>query len=247
MFYLFLLILFLIIFYVVWDFLTRKYINPYCLYILFGHKGVGKSTLLQKLARYYRKRGYSVYCNIGDSPSPDITEIPIKEYLPRLAEAGHQIYHYRNFELAKQLQSEFKEKGIKSPPFVKLHSVIFCDEINLYFDNRDYKSFSPAMQRYFRLQRHYKHIFIGFSQTYDCDKKIRDLADYLIILRRFARIFVLSKSYYKKTVVVSPADENSREVASMTDDFVPMGAFYDYTSPFRAFLPYWVKQHDSYK
>ena len=93
MFFLFLLIFLLVVFYVVCDLLTRKYINPYCLYILFGHKGVGKSTLLQKLARYYRKRGYNVYCNIGDSPSSDIIEIPIKEYLPRLAEAGHQIYH----------------------------------------------------------------------------------------------------------------------------------------------------------
>lgn len=245
--YIFIILLILFVFVIVWDLLTRKYINLYCLYILFGHKGVGKSTLLQKLAWYYKKRGFTCYCNLGDSPSKDVIEIPIKEYLPRLAESGHQIYHYRNFDLAKELQKEFKEKGITSPPFVKVHSVIFCDEINLYFDNRDYKSFSPAMQRYFRLQRHYKHIFIGFSQTYDCDKKIRDLADYLFILRRFARIFVLSRAYYKKTVVVSPENENSREVASMTDDFIPQGWMYDLFSPFHAYLPYWIKRHDSFK
>ena len=41
--------LILIILVLTWHFLTKKYINPYKLYILFGPKGVGKSTKIKKL------------------------------------------------------------------------------------------------------------------------------------------------------------------------------------------------------
>lgn len=232
--------------YLIWEFSTRKYLNPYKLYVLFGPKGVGKSTLLQKLARYYKKRGYTVYCNIGDCDSKDVIQIPIDD-LPRLAYAGHQIYHYKNFEPSKKIKEEYEQQGINSPPYVKLHSVIFHDEINLKFDNRNFKNFSKEDQQYFRLQRHYKHIYIGFSQTFDCDKKIRDLADYVVIIKKSFRIWIRSKAYYKKPVIISPNEQNSRETATATDDFVPMGLLYDLFSPFQAWLPKWVKLHDSYK
>lgn len=232
--------------YLIWELTTRKYLNPYKLYVLFGPKGVGKSTLLQKLARYYKKRGYTVYCNIGDCDSKDVIQIPIDD-LPRLAYAGHQIYHYKNFEPSKKIKEEYEKQGINSPPYVKLHSVIFHDEINLKFDNRNFKNFSKEDQQYFRLQRHYKHIYIGFSQTFDCDKKIRDLADYVVIIKKSFRIWIRSKAYYKKPVIISPNEQNSRETATATDDFVPMGLLYDLFSPFQAWLPKWVKLHDSYK
>ena len=36
---------------VAFSFATRKYLNPYKLYLVFGKKGSGKSTYLVKLAR----------------------------------------------------------------------------------------------------------------------------------------------------------------------------------------------------
>ena len=80
--YIFILFLIIIIIYVTWEILTRKYINIYQLYLLFGHKGCGKSTLLQKLAIYYKKKGFLVYCNQGDSDLKEVCPIPI-EYLPQ--------------------------------------------------------------------------------------------------------------------------------------------------------------------
>lgn len=237
----------------IWHFATKKYLNPYKLYVIFGPKGVGKSTLLQKLAAHYQKLGYYCYCNIGDCNIEGVTQIPIDE-LPRLAIAGHNIYHYKDYALAKEILKEYQDKPLmiegkefKFPPYVKLKSVIFHDEINLKFDNRNFKNFSKEDQRYFRLQRHYQHIYIGFSQTFDCDKKIRDLADYIVILKKTARVWIRGKAWYKKPVVISPSGENSREAATVTDDFIPMGLFYDMFSPFNCWLPKWVKKHDSYK
>lgn len=250
--FLFTFILFAIV--LTWHILTKKYLNPYKLYVIFGPKGVGKSTLLQKLAVYYKKRGFNIYCNIGDCDIEGVIQIPIED-LPRLAEAGHRLYHYKDATLAHQIKEEYEKhpielegKKIEFPPFVKLHSVIFHDEINLMYDNRSFKDFSKVTQRYFRLQRHYKHIYIGLSQTFDCDKKIRDLADYIVLLRKSFRIWIHSQCWYKVPRILRATEENSRETSAPMDDYKPMGLFYDwFSSPFNAWLPKWVKKHDSFK
>lgn len=250
-----LILFFLIFLFYLFIFFTQKYVNPYKLYLFFGKKGCGKSTLLQKLAVFYQKKGYSVYCNIGDSTLKGVLPIHVED-LPLLSsglKTDRDILLRKYYKL--YIDPEFNLKNGKLPSkfdlpvstLVRRHSVILCDEINLLWDNRDFKSFPKDLQRYFRLQRHYKHIFIGFSQTYDCDKKIRDLADELIIVRRFARIFIMTKAYIKKVVVVSPQADNARDTANMTDDFIPRGFFSDLSSPFKAYLPYWVKKHDSFK
>lgn len=249
--------------------LTKRYISPYKLYILFGKKGVGKSTLLQKLAVYYSKRGYRVYCNIGDSSLSCAIPIDIS-LLPSLSSNYSTLRTSLDEDTIAflegcglksknpQLSCRKNQKGglfvkvkdkvlYEGKDFVLPHSVILCDEINLLWDNRDFKAFPKDLQKYFRLQRHYKHIFIGFSQTYDCDKKIRDLADELIIVSRSLRVFIWGKSYVKKTVVVSPTTNSTTDVAKMTDDFKSVGLISNIFSPFKAFLPYWVKKHNSFK
>lgn len=228
--------------FLIYQFLTRKYLNPYQLYILFGKKGCGKSTLLQKLVRKFSRKGWNCYCNIGDSSMSGCIAIPIKHFLPRLSKG------YYDSELRAKNRTDLDKAGyFDVPDHVNPHSVIFCDEINLLFDNRDFAKFSSDTQEYFRLQRHYKHKFIGFSQTFDCDKKIRDLADYLIIIKKRFRVFVRCKAYTKSIVVVRPKAENARDVATMTDDFQPMGFLWDFFSPFHAFIPRWVKIHNSFK
>lgn len=246
MFYIFLFVLIILILYLVWNLTTKKYVSIYKLYILFGKKGCGKSTLLQKIGTYYHKKGFYIYCNEGDSELDYIHQIPIKD-LPRLAEAGHQIQHYNDKTLAMQIKAEYTKKGIKSDCYIKSPAVILCDEINLLWDNRQFKSFPPELQRYFRLQRHYNHIFFGFSQTYDCDLKIKNLADELLIVNRVARVWIRTKAYVKKVVVISPESSNSREAATMTDDFVPLGLINDLFTHYQAWLPAWIRKHDSFK
>ena len=54
--------LFLIVVGVVFHFATRKYLNPYKLYMVFGKKGSGKSTLMTRLALDHLGKGWRVYC-----------------------------------------------------------------------------------------------------------------------------------------------------------------------------------------
>ncbi len=237
-----LLILFLSIFSIgfVFNKLTSKYINPYKLYLIFAPKGEGKSTMLQKLATHYNEKGYNVYCKLGDCDLSFVVPIDIN-LLPWLAEA------YYDDNVRKKI-IKLRERGYTGPEFIEPNSVILHDEINLDWDNRDFKSFPKPVQHYFRLQRQYKHIYIAFSQTYDCDKKIRDLADYLIIIRKYFRVYITGKAYRKKPVVVSPQNDNSRDTANLTDDFVKQSWLFWYrSSPFRAFLPHWVKKNRSYR
>lgn len=43
--------------------LSKPFINPYRLYMVFGKKGSGKSTYMTKLAVQYHKKGWNVFCN----------------------------------------------------------------------------------------------------------------------------------------------------------------------------------------
>lgn len=126
----------------------------------------------------------------------------------------------------------------KFPP----RSIVFCGEANLYWDNRDFKTFPKPMQKFFRLQRHKKVKVVLFSQTYDTDKKIRDLADRLFIVRKR---FVLWSccSPYVKTPKIIPASE-TRDTAKMVDDFLklPLLSF----AKVITFIPAWVGHFDSF-
>ena len=51
----------LIIFYVLYHVIAYR--NPYKLYMVFGNKGSGKTTLMTKLALQYKKKGWNVYCD----------------------------------------------------------------------------------------------------------------------------------------------------------------------------------------
>lgn len=64
-------------------------------------------------------------------------------------------------------------------------SVILIDEVGMIWDNRNFKNFKESVRDYFKLQGHYKHTVIMASQSYDVDKKIRDLADMLGVVENF--------------------------------------------------------------
>ena len=70
---------------------------------------------------------------------------------------------------------------------------IIIDEAGLEYNNRNFKTFSQDETYFFKYHRHYKTNIYVFSQSYnDMDKKIRDLA---------TELFVVKKSFIPKFIV----------------------------------------------
>lgn len=125
----------------------------------------------------------------------------------------------------------------------KPHSLIIIDEVNLLWDNRQFKTFPKELAAWFRLQRHYKVKVILFSQTADADKKIRDLTDRVYLCKRHWQVLICCVPYEKEIVYLEPKKEG--DVSGFIDryekrSFGPFGCMF-------CWLPKWVKTHDSFK
>ena len=121
------------------------------------------------------------------------------------------------------------------------NSLIVIDEINLLWDNRDFKKFDKNIQDWFREQRKKGIKIIAYSQTFDCDKKLRDLTDRLAIQRKFMRIFTVRRYYVKTPRIISA--EEARDTARIADDYVKVPLLFrglDFT-----YIPKYVKCYDT--
>lgn len=167
--------------YAAFSLIAKRFANPYRLYLVFGKKGSGKTTFLIKQAIHYLNRGWTVYTNINDMFVPGVRHVS---------------------------DAEMMQLGHKSPP---ANTVLLIDEINLLWDNRNFKSFDQQTSRWFRLQRHYKVYTFCASQTYDCDKKIRDQVDGMYLCTCYKNVLSIARTIVKKPVVtVSTSEAESR-------------------------------------
>ena len=192
----------------IYHFLTRKYLNPYKLTMIFGKKGSGKSTLLTKLAIEYQKKNIPVFS----------TEKIPGCYLITPEDIGY---------------TEFPE-----------NSVILIDEVGMVWDNRNFKKFDTNVRDWFKLQRHRKIRVYLFSQTFDVDKKIRDLTDEMYLVEKKFRVFSYSKRILKRTVL----NQSTAESPSKLDEdlvFDSLLLFWAGSRKF-TFIPKYTKYFDSF-
>ena len=126
-------------------------------------------------------------------------------------------------------------------------SVIIVDEVGMIWDNRGFKTFPPEVRDYFKLQRHYQHVVILASQTFDVDKKIRDLADEMYLVEKKFRVFSYAKKILRRTVLLE--SKNSKDGDSrIAEDLV-----YDSLLLFWAgsrkltYIPKYTQYFDSFK
>lgn len=208
MFLFFVFIFVFIAFLMVFHLLTKQYLNPYKLIMIFGKKGSGKSTLLTKLAIEHQRLGWSVYC----------TEPIIGCYKIDYTDIGY---------------IQFPE-----------NSCILIDEVGMIWDNRNFKSFDSKVRDWFKLQRHYKCKVYLFSQTFDVDKKIRDLVDEMYLVEKKFRVFSYSKRILKKMVLnKSTADSPSRIDENLEFDSI---LFFWCGSRKFTYIPKYIPYFDSF-
>lgn len=121
------------------------------------------------------------------------------------------------------------------------NSLIVIDEINLLWDNRDFKKFDKNIQDWFREQRKKGIKIIAYSQTFDCDKKLRDLTDRLAIQKKFMRVWTVRRYYVKTPRIISA--EEARDTAKIADDYIKVPLMFkglDIT-----YIPKYVKCYDT--
>lgn len=159
---------------------TRRYLNPYRLYLVFGKKGSGKSTYLVKLAKRYAKKGWSIYTNMPDMNISGARIIDIDQ-------------------LGDYVPCE--------------DSVLLLDEVGMVWDARNFKNFKPSVRDFFKLQRHYRCIVYMASQTFDVDKKLRDLCDGMFLHENFCRVFSLGRRISKKITLTEPTGDAESRIA----------------------------------
>lgn len=156
----------------VFHLLTKKYLNPFKLTMVFGKKGSGKTTFLIKDAYKYLRKGWTVY-----------TSIPVPGC--------------RMFDVSMLGKCTF-------PP----RTAIFIDEVGMIWDNRDFKNFKTYVRDWFKLQRHYKCRVFLFSQTFDIDKKLRDLTDEMYLCSNKFRVWSYCKRILRKPVLTQPIGDS---------------------------------------
>lgn len=96
------------------------------------------------------------------------------------------------------------------------NSVIMIDEVGLIWDSRDFKSFKKEYRDYFKYQRQYRHTVYLLSQTFDIDKKLRDLTDQMYLIRCYFNVFSVARRINKSITIVH-ADSGTGE-SHLADD-----------------------------
>lgn len=145
-----------------------KYNSPYKFIMIWGKKRSGKTTLLQKFALKYQKKGFTCFSTV-------------------------ELYGCYKFNP--------KDFGKKQLP---KKSVLLIDEISMLYDSRNFKNFDLSISDYVRLLGHKFNVVICASQTWDIDKRLRDLTDEMYLCTKFLSVYSVAKRIKKKPTLHQP-------------------------------------------
>lgn len=120
--------------------------------------------------------------------------------------------------------------------------LIIIDEITLFADSRDFKTFSKEKKEFFLLHRHYGCDIIYLTQMYDnVDKKIRDITYDLWHLKKVG-LFTRCKRIFRTLEI----NQNTKEIVSGYE----FPSFFRFLIPFNhlmvwCFRPFYYKYFDT--
>ena len=136
---------------------------------------------------------------------------------------------------------DYNDIGFKQiPP----HSLLLVDEVGMIWDNRAHKDFKPEVRDWFKLQRHYKVKVCLFSQTFDIDKKLRDLTDDMYLCTNVLRIFSWAKRITRRVVLLKPGNDSP---ARIDEELAYDGLiWWPFGSRILTFIPHWAPYFDSH-
>lgn len=125
-------------------------------------------------------------------------------------------YHKKGYSVYTNMQSVSLPYVVHIDPnqlgeFVaKPKSLICLDECGILYDNRKFKVFKDDTRDYFVYQRQYKNVVIYTSQSWNVDKKIKDLTDQLYLCGRIGAISFARPIDRHITLTAPMGDSESR-------------------------------------
>lgn len=126
-------------------------------------------------------------------------------------------------------------------------SVVFIDEVGMIWDNRDYKKFRNDVRDYFKLQRHYKNTVYLFSQTFDIDIKLRNLTDYMFMVKNYGNVLSIAHRVSRKLVIVEPTGDSEGRIADGYE-LQPLALqLLGMRIAYFTWIPNWIKYFDSFE
>lgn len=164
--------------------------------------------LVSLLTRRYRNRWklYMIFGKKGSGKSSFLVKTAVK-YLRK----GYIVYSN---------MSEICVDGVRLididdlGEFVPVsNSVLLVDEVGMIWDNRNFKNFRPSVRDFFKLQRHYKVLVYLASQTYDIDKKLRDLTDAMYLHVSLFGVLSVGKRIFKSITLTESTSEAESRIA----------------------------------
>lgn len=119
-------------------------------------------------------------------------------------------------------------------------SVVLLDEVGMLYDNRNFKEFKNSVRDFFKLQRHYRCIVYLASQSFDVDKKLRDLTDRMFLAVGVGNTISVLKPISKKITLTDASSLGESRIADNLK-FAPVFAWKitfipNYAKYFQSFL-----------
>lgn len=129
--------------------------------------------------------------------------------------------------------------------FLEPRSILLVDEVGMIWDNRNFKNFDSAVRDWFKLQRHHRVTVYLFSQSFDVDKKLRDLVDNIYIMRCTFNIFSTRKRVIKRITITEAVGDQPSNLAEQLKFDSPI--FFFLGSRGFTFIPKYVGLFNSFE
>lgn len=153
---------------------------------------------------------------------------------------------YANFYIPGAYQFNPEQLGLVDlPPNI----VIMIDEVGILWNSRNFKNFSGTLREYFKLQRHYGHTIIMCSQSWDVDKTLRLLCDYLFLVECHFNIFSVAKRITRRFAIVNSQSKHGTAdgESKIVDDLMIQPWFmWPFGSRVVTYIPHWIKYFNSF-
>lgn len=211
----------------IWIYWALRMFNPFKFFLYIGKNGSGKSTIA---ARDIKKGKRVLFYDKTRKPFHRFRLVKLKIYTNfSLNVPGLEYERFNPTDL-----------GITFMPDEL--SILYIDEISLYWWNRQYKSMDPRTVEWFRNQRKYMVAVRGFTQTFDVDKVLRkSLCDRMYLVKNFLITFAVVRRIAKdQKIKESALDCDSQLVESLKFEpiFIPGAIQF-------IWIPSWIKYFDT--